>query len=116
MLPKILPLKVILKTLYRIILVYLTSNTTRKHLQVTGRRILKHRLNPTLGVTASLPDHRHKARGQMKPPFYAIITNLPVGCSFWGSNEFVSSAPCLSSYLQSGLMSSFCCNETISKH
>ena len=40
-------------------------------------------------------------------PFSATMTNSPVACTFWGSDECLPSEPCLSFHLQSCWSSSF---------
>ena len=50
-------------------------------------------------------------RSSVWSPFYATITNSPVGYAFWGSGKCRSSAPCLFFYLQSGCLSSFSSNK-----
>ena len=49
-------------------------------------------LSACLTTVAKLEDKQSSAR----PPFYATITNSLVVRTFWGSNECVPSAPCLS--------------------
>jgi len=47
-------------------------------------------------LTASLTDHSCKPRAQTKsaqPRFYTTTTNSPVGCAFWGSDEWGASEP-----------------------
>ena len=121
--------------LYGTVLVHIihkTASNATKHLQVAGYKNFKNRQNSNFSLTASLTDHTasltdHTAsltdhspsleakRSNAQPPFYATITNSPVGCAFWGSNECRPSAPCLFFHLQSGCLSSSY-NETISRH
>ena len=87
--------------LYRILLGYIVRKTalnTTKCLQVAGYKFLKivktqilDSLSHSLTTVASLEPKRSSAQS----PFYATITNSPVGCAFWGSDECVPSAPCL---------------------
>ena len=105
--------------LYRIyVLVHIIHKTalnTTKHLQVAGYKIFKNRqkfqflshclthcFTHCLTTVTSLEHKRSSAQS----PFYATTTNSPVGCAFWGSNECMPCAPCLSFYLQSGWLSS----------
>ena len=98
--------------LYRIVLVHIIYNIAvniPKHLQVARYRILKIAKTQILD---SLPHYlitvaKLKAKqSSTRPPFYAKITNSPVGCAFWGSDECRPSVPCLFFYLQSGCLSS----------
>ena len=101
--------------------IHKTALNSTKHLQVAGYRILKKSpifefytdcLTALLTTVASLEAKQNSAR----PPFYATITNSPVGCgAFWGSDECVPYVPCLFFFLQSGCLSSSS-NETISRH
>ena len=82
-------------TFMETILVHLISNTalkTRKDLQVAEYRILKSHRNFNFCLIASQPaslttvTRPEAKRSSAQPPFYATITNSPVGCAFWGSN------------------------------
>ena len=98
-------------------IIHTTAINTTKHLQVARYiYIFKSPKTPTLvslphslTTVVSLEPKRSSARS----PFYATTTNSPVGCAFWGSDEFTPCAPCLFFYLQSGCLSSSSSNETI---
>ena len=70
------------------------SSKYTKHLQVARYRILKITKSH---LTASLvPVERLEAKqSSAQPPFYATITNSPVGCAFQSSNKCRPAAPCL---------------------
>ena len=83
--------------LYGIVLVHIIHKTAlnaTKHLQVGGYRIFKNRQNLIFGLTASLTTvaRLETKRSSARPPFYATITDSPMGCAFWGSDECRPSA------------------------
>ena len=82
---------------------------------MAGYRIFLNRQNSNFSLTAPLTDHSHKARGQTKQRTATTITNSPMGCAFWGSDECRPSAPCLFFHLQPGCLSSSSSTETISR-
>ena len=60
----------------------------------------KNRQNSNFSLTVSLTTviNLKAKRSSAQPPFY-VITNSPVGCVFWDSDECRSSTPCLFFYL-----------------
>ena len=105
--------------LYGIALVHTIHKTAlnrTKHLQVAGYNFFKSQ-NSNFSLTASLTTvaRLEAKRNSEQPLFYITITNSPVGCNFWGSDECRPSVPCLFFHLQSGCLSSSS-NKTTSRH
>ena len=91
--------------LYRVLLVHLTSNDARKHLQMA---VLRNHKNSKFCLTTALPDHICKPRCQMKHHIAVILWY-----AFWSSNMCGASAPRCSCYLPLGSSFSSSCSKTI---
>ena len=107
--------------LYGIVLVHIVHKTALNTVQQNAYRwpdinflkIAKTQILASLPHSLTTVASLEPKRSSTRPPFYATITNSPVGCAFWGSDECVLSVPCLFFYLQSGYLSSSSSNETI---
>ena len=116
--------------LYGIVLVHYTVLNRTKHVQLAGYRNFK-KLSKLEFLPACLPAclparlpaflpvitviRLEAKQSSAWSPFYATITDSPVGYTFRGSSECRPSVPCLFFYLQSGCWSSSS-KETILRH